>query len=79
MIKYRFRTKEEFREIGRWHSGGYPIGWNDDREMNKYLGQPIPEEFNSRCDGNYDFHFDRWSFRENNYVLISNEPTYEIY
>jgi len=51
--QYRFKTKEEFIAQGLWNSngalllGGYPKGWNNQGEMNHYLGQIIPANYQS--------------------------------
>lgn len=70
MTKYRFKTEQEFKDEGNWHKN-YPSGWNTIGEMNHFLGQEIPEEYNSYCDSNSDFKYEDWSFKENNYILIN--------
>lgn len=68
MKKYRFKTKEEFIADNLWkfrHSikeGGYPKRWNDYGEMNHYLGQDVPEKFNSYIEKNEDFDYEDWCF-----------------
>jgi hypothetical protein len=68
--KYRFKTEEEFKKKGLWNDTfNTPYYWNDTGDMNKYLGQDIPEKFNDKCDSNEDFNYDTWHFESNNYVL----------
>ena len=72
--KYRFKTEEEFKKEELWlETNNCPLGWNDCGDMNKYLGQDVPEKFNNRCDLNDDFNYDSWHFRSNNYVLKKPE------
>lgn len=68
MSKYRFKTKEEFIRDGLWREN-HPYIWNSGGNMNKYLGQDIPEEFNDKCDRGVGFNYEGWSFSSNNYVL----------
>jgi hypothetical protein len=70
MNKYRFKTEQEFKDEGSWINS-YPSGWNADGEMNYFLGQEIPEEFNSYCDSNSSFKYEDWRFEKNNYILIN--------
>lgn len=81
MKKYRLKTKEEFLNDGLWihdsysrHDGGYPEGWADDGEMNKYLGQDIPDKFNPFMEKNRPFRMDGWQFEPCDYILKEEEP-----
>jgi hypothetical protein len=76
MSKYRFKTIDEFKVSGRWinnsysqHDGGYPDLWNDSGAMNKYMGQDIPDEYNSKMDQGKSFMMDGWTFEPEDYVL----------
>lgn len=70
MAKYRFKTKEEFIRDGEWfHKRNTPIFWNDAGRMNHFLGQDIPEKYNSKCDSKDSFSYDDWHFKSSNYVL----------
>jgi hypothetical protein len=86
MSKYRFKTKEEFVIEGLWieddsnHNNGYPGDWCSDGNMNKYIGQDIPDRYNSHMDRDKPFNMDGWSFEPNDYVLnkeINIEETLE--
>jgi hypothetical protein len=80
MSKYRFKTEEEFKADGQWDKINHcPIGWNSDGEMNHYLGQDVPEEYNESIedgqyfyeDGKY-FYIDGWTFESTNCILKEN-------
>lgn len=68
MKKYRFKTKEEFIADNLWDfnfklkEGGSPKKWNDRGEMNHYLGQDVPEKFNSYIEKNKPFDYEDWCF-----------------
>lgn len=67
MSKYRIKTKEEFQAAGLWEVNGsreFPSRWNNGESMNKFLGQPIDDEYNDALDKGYDFRGpENWSFR----------------
>lgn len=70
MAKYRFKTKEEFIRDGEWFTKrDTPIGWNDAGRMNHFLGQDIPERYNSKCDNKMSLFMDDWHFASSSYVL----------
>jgi hypothetical protein len=76
MSKYRFKTLEEFKEDEQWINnphvvplGGYPEGWNDDGNMNKYLGQDIPDKYNYIMEQNKNFSMNNWNFEPCDYVI----------
>ena len=74
MGKYRFKTKQEFIDEGRWNDEHYcPEGWNKDGKMNKYIGKPVPKDKEEVCDNGSGFGIDGWFFSENDYVCISKE------
>ena len=68
-ITIRFFTEEEFKAKGLWNSNGYPEGWNNDGEMNKYLGTYI-QLSKSKFDGSSSFRYEDWHFAANNYEVI---------
>jgi hypothetical protein len=68
MSKYRFKTEEEFKKEKLWYKD-HPQGWNMGGNMNKYLGQDVPEEFNSDCDNKITISYDGWAFSSQDYVL----------
>lgn len=68
-ITIRLFTEEEFRSKGLWNSNGYPEGWNNDGEMNKYLGTYILiRKSDFRAD--HSFRYEDWHFAANNYEVI---------
>ncbi len=90
MAKYRFKTEEEFRKDRLWDpETGAPIRWNSDREMNRYMGQDVPEKYNDDCDAlcelthYYDEAYGQyWIFRECDYVYVGDTISgiqYDIY
>jgi hypothetical protein len=67
---WRFKTKEEFIKDGLWDKHyNAPINWNDGGQMNKYLGEPIPENLNDKCENDQDLTIDNWYFKNNEYVV----------
>jgi hypothetical protein len=75
MKKYRFKTKEEFQDDGRWindsYGGplrGYPNGWAEDGAMNKYLGQEVPDKYNIYIEKRISFRMDNWHFNPDNVI-----------
>ena len=74
MVKYRFKTEQEFKAGGLWdYKLKTPNGWNFRGGMNKYLGQDIPEEYNQKCSKNQGFDLDEWFFGNEDYVLKEKE------
>ena len=76
MSKYRFKTLEEFKESDQWvddsYAGslrGYPNGWADHGEMNKYIGQDVPDEYISIMDNNQELRMSGWIFSSDDYVI----------
>jgi len=71
MKKYRFKTAEEFKADGLW-SVDYncPLNWNDEGNMNHYLGQIIPEEYYKYIESCYEFVYGNWSFKSRDCILI---------
>jgi hypothetical protein len=68
-VTLRFFTEEEFKAKGLWNSKGYPEGWNNDGEMNKYLGTYI-QLGKYKLDGSSSFRYEDWYFAANNYEVI---------
>lgn len=74
MGKYRFKTKQEFVDEGRWDDEHYcPERWNYDGKMNKYLGKPVPKEYEQKCDLEKGFMMNSFYFSSNDYVYVSGE------
>lgn len=69
MSKYRFKTEEEFKRDGSWNGHGHPNSWECHGKMNKYLGQDIPDSYNTICDKYEKFIYETWSFLPSDYVL----------
>lgn len=81
MSKYRFKTVEEFKSDDIWVSDsysssldGYPDGWAEDGDMNKYIGMDIPDKFNSPMDKGKPFNMDGWKFEADDYILKEEKP-----
>lgn len=81
MSKYRFKTVEEFKSDDIWVSDsysssldGYPDGWAEDGDMNKYIGMDIPDKFNSPMDKGKSFNMDGWTFEADDYILKEEKP-----
>jgi hypothetical protein len=75
MSKYRFKTEEEFRKEGLWYEH-HPQRWNMSGNMNKYLGQDVPEKFNRACDDKIIIEYDGWAFNNQDYVLKESVSQY---
>ena len=83
MMKYRFKTKEEFEADGLWDKYcGSPKRWNDTGKMNHFLGQDVPDQFINYIESGKDFNYDNWSFKPEECILnsteLSEEETAEI-
>jgi MoxR-like ATPase len=85
MKKYRFKTEEEFKQSGLWLDRyGTPKGWNDEKAMNKYIGQEIPDEHIDQIESNENFYiFDssdstNWVFQPQDVVLNQTEEEKEL-
>lgn len=78
MKKYRFKTEKEFKADGLWNShDNCPYQWNNEREMNHYMGKEIDSEYNTYILENYSFIMDNWSFNSNNFIEIIEEISLE--
>ena len=78
MSKYRFKTKEEFVRDELWDDKyNCPDNWAYNREMNKYLGTDVPEEFNTDCDKNSGFDYNDRIFSKNDYVLKEQQEYFD--
>jgi hypothetical protein len=82
MKKYRFKTKEEFQDDGCWNNDswagplrGYPSGWADSGEMNKYLGKELPDKYNIYIEKRISFRIDNWHFEPDDVI---EEPEVNI-
>jgi len=80
MSKYRFKTKEEFEEVGKWIDDsysssldGYPQQWCDSGDMNKYLGMDVPNKYNRRIEKEEQFGMDGWTFEPDECILKEEE------
>jgi hypothetical protein len=76
MSKYRLKTIDEFKADDQWINDkyssshdGYPDGWSEEGNMNKYMGQEIPDKYNSKMDRGESFNMDGWIFESYDYVL----------
>jgi hypothetical protein len=75
MSKYRFKTEEEFKKEGLWDKN-CPQRWTISGNMNKYLGQDIPKEYNRYCDEGKSFSYNGWSFSSQDYILKESVSQY---
>jgi len=71
MSKYRFKTKEEFQADGLWeYDYDAPERWNQEGQMNEFLGQPIDDKHNTNIDKKYEFKgVDGWTFQAHDCTL----------
>lgn len=70
--EYRFKTKSEFIDIGKWWNSmpanaGYPSNWASGLEMNHYLGKLLTKDQQEAVkdmldNGRDQVHFDGWMF-----------------
>jgi hypothetical protein len=72
MVKYRFKTEEEFKKDDRWKSGN-PMAWSATGAMNQYLGKDIPGEYNEFCDQKKPLSYKGWAFTSSDYILKEEE------
>jgi hypothetical protein len=81
--KYRFKTAQEFASEGRWSkpygSSTYvPENWEDEGDMNHFLGQDISNEYNALVDNaikeRTEFCYKDWIFSEIDVVLKNPLP-----
>ena len=83
MTKYRFKTEEEFKIDGQWARCNAPISWNDEKAMNKYIGQDVPDEFIADIESGDGFlmyddeHATNWKFKSTDVVLNFSEEELE--
>ena len=82
MKKYRFKTKEQFQDDDCWVNDswagnlrGYPNGWSDCGDMNKYLGQELPDKYNIYIEKRISFRMDNWHFEPDDVI---EEPEVNI-
>ena len=83
MTKYRFKTKEEFEADNLWSAWyNVPKHWNEEHEMDHFMGQDIPDQYIKQIESGQDFNHDDWSFKANQCILnsveLSEEETKEI-
>lgn len=76
-VFYRFKTEEEFRKEGLWkESSNAPYLWNDQRKMNKYLGDKLigsdlhKVRVMMSSNKNSIVVIDNWSFSKRDFINI---------
>jgi hypothetical protein len=70
MKQYRFKTEEEFKRDGLWNDEyECPDEWAEGLEMNKYIGQDVPDQFIKYIERGDPFSNGSWSFRANNCII----------
>lgn len=74
MNKYRFKTEEEFKDDNRWENHcDAPIGWCEDGQMNRYMGEEVYDRYNKQIEQNGSFSFEGWSFQSEDCTLMEEE------
>ena len=69
MSKYRFKTEREFKKDEEWnYQYNIPEGWNTDGDMNKYLGQDVPDRYIDEIECGKDVQMDGWHFKNDDIV-----------
>jgi hypothetical protein len=75
MKQYRFKTEEEFIRDGLWNDEyNCPYRWNEDHEMNKYIGEDIHPKHNVKIESNELFKHDGWVFQACDSIIKQEEP-----
>jgi hypothetical protein len=70
MSKYRFKTKEEFIDDGLWDDEYQaPDEWCSDGDMNKYIGQDVPDRFIKQIERGHSFNDGNWTFEARDCIL----------
>ena len=70
MKQYRFKNEQEFKDDGLWNDEyECPDEWDEELEMNKYIGQDVPDKFIKHIEKGNSFTYDNWSFRANNCII----------
>lgn len=72
MVKWRFKTKEEFIRENLWVvSDDFPKGWNNKKLMNYLLGTEISDIYHTQCEQGATFKFDgRWTVTKDAYKKV---------
>ena len=73
MNRYRFKTREEFEQIGHWDEEHHcPEHWEElSQAMNHYMGKEIlNSDCIALCESNDDFNMDGWYFTNHDYVIM---------
>jgi MoxR-like ATPase len=76
MKQYRFKTEEEFKADGLWNRN-CPTHWNDQGDMDKYIGQNIDTKFNVKIEEGKEFQIDDWRFRANQCTEVAADISLE--
>lgn len=74
MTKYRFRNEQEFKDDGRWDDEyQVPFEWCIDGEMNKYIGQDIPDQFIKQIEAGHSFTDGDWTYEAEDCIIKQEE------
>lgn len=69
MNKYRFKTAKEFQKDEEWDNQyNVPKNWNMDGDMDKYMGQDVPDTYINEIECGEDIKMDGWHFNNNDIV-----------
>ena len=78
MSKYRFKTREEFIRDGLWDEKyNCPNYWAWEGQMNKYLGEDVPDKHVVNCDKSKNFTYNGWLFQNTDYVLKEQQEYFD--
>ena len=76
---FRFKTKGEFIDSNLWdYDSDSPERWNDQGQMDKYVGANIPAKYIHDCQNQQGFNMHSWAFGKDSYVKVSELVT-DIY
>ena len=74
MTKYRFKTKQEFKDEDRWDDEYQtPIEWCQDGDMNKYMGRDVPDQFIKQIEAGHTFTDGDWTFEPEDCIINEEE------
>lgn len=74
MNKYRFKTEQEFKDDDQWeHHHGAPNEWASDGEMNKYMGEEVPDRYNKKIETCDSFSYNTWIFQPEDCIIMKEE------
>ena len=67
--KYRLKTAKEFQNDGQFNFRcNVPGNWDEDGEMNNYMGQDIPDKYINQIESGETIQMDGWYFFQEDIV-----------